>query len=411
MRGYSYITLLIGIAAGCLLFISFRTELRTGIEYLRSSVIAQENVSERENASRVNKWAGVKLEKYMSGFRKPLYLTHSGDGTGKLYIVEKRGVVRVAEKGSKETDVFLDIADRVGDRGSEQGLLSIAFHPSYKNNGRLFVYYTDKSGDVVISEFSADPETGEVDTGSEKTILNIEEPASNHNGGQLKFGSDGYLYIGTGDGGSAGDPWGNAQDLGELLGKLLRIDVNSGDEYSIPGDNPFTENKNARDEIWAYGLRNPWRFSFDPETDDLYIADVGQNKWEEINYQPAESEGGENYGWNYLEGFNSFKMNDDVNISELEMPVMEYSHDHGCSVTGGYVYRGDEFEKIRGTYFFGDYCSGLIWGLRKNNSGDWEYARFLNTNIAISSFGIDENNDIYVIDFRKGDIYRLVVEE
>ena len=196
-----------------------------------------------------------------------------------------------------------------------------------------------------------------------------------------------------------------------LLGKLLRIDVNKGDKYSIPEDNPFTDKDNARDEIWAYGLRNPWRFSFDPENNDLYISDVGQNEWEEINHQNAKSEGGENYGWDYLEGLHTFEMDKSVDLSELTMPVVEYSHDHGCSVTGGYVYRGDKYKEIDGTYFFGDYCSGIIWGLRKGSSGNWEYAQFLSTDLALSSFGIDSDNEVYAIDFRKGDIYRLVVEE
>lgn len=410
MRGYALLKLLLILAVVSSVLVLMKNELRTGIEYVRSEVMDQKKVGTRSNANRVKMWSDIRLKKVFSGFNRPLYLTHAPGRENKVYIVEKKGIIKVADQESGVVNQFMDITRRVGDRGSEQGLLSVAFHPSYSENGRLFVYYTDNSGDAVISEFKSDKKNNQVDMNSEKKLLTIDEPYSNHNGGQLKFGKDGFLYIGTGDGGSAGDPQENAQDLNELLGKLLRIDVDSGDKYSIPEDNPFVDRNDARGEIWAYGLRNPWRFSFDHETHDLFIADVGQNEWEEVNYQHSDSKGGENYGWNYLEGFNSFKLKEGIDVSELEMPVVEYNHDHGCSVTGGYVYRGSEFNDIKGTYFFGDYCSGIIWGLRRNSEDEWEYAQFLDSDLAISSFGIDKDNEIYIIDFRKGDIYRLVGE-
>lgn len=411
MRGLTTLNILIVILVVLLLYVFLRSELMTGIYYVKSSMIDQEKVSEMNNANKIDKWSNLSVEKFLSGFNRPLYLTHSNDGSEDIFVVEKGGVIRVVDQASKSVQVFLNITDRVRSKGGEQGLLSVAFHPDYEDNQRFFVYYTDNSGDVVVSEFGADKKNGIADENTEKVIIKIDEPYSNHNGGQLMFGGDGYLYIGTGDGGSAADPHDNAQNLNVLLGKILRIDVDNGDKYSIPADNPFTNSDNARGEIWAYGLRNPWRFSFDPENYDLYIGDVGQNQWEEVNYQPGDSSGGENYGWDYLEGLNSFEMDEEVDISELAMPVAEYSHDHGCSVTGGYVYRGEQFEEIKGTYFFGDYCTGIIWGLRRNSEKKWEYARFLDSKLAISSFGIDSDNEIYVIDYRKGDIYKLVAEE
>lgn len=353
----------------------------------------------------------IGLEHYMSGFIRPVYLTHSGDGTGRLFVVEKSGVIKVVDQDDKSTEEFLEITGRVGDNGFERGLLGLAFHPLFEDNGRFFVYYTDNSGDSVISEFSVDENSGVGDENSEKIILTIEQPAESHNGGQLQFGNDGYLYIGTGDGGFVGDPMGNAQNLETLLGKILRIDVNMGNNYSIPEDNPFIDDVNAKDEIWAYGLRHPWRFSFDSENHDLYIADVGEAEWEEVNYQPANSEGGENYGWKYMEGFHEFRPPDDFDMSELTLPVAEYGHDPGCSVTGGYVYRGVNYESLEGIYFFGDFCTGNIWGLKRDTNNNWNYSELLETDLAISSFGIDEENEIYVMGLNSGDIYRIIVEE
>jgi len=391
------IILITGIILGSSVYIMFRNELRAGIEFARIPFIAQREISPSRKAIEVNPWAAINLEKVYTGFKEPLYLVEANDISGKMYVVEKGGKIISINNGINTT--FLDISDRVRDRESERGLLGLAFHPDFKNNGKYFVYYTDSKGAVIVSEFNTS--TGK----NEKVLLKISQPYSNHNGGQLVFGPDGYLYIGTGDGGAGGDPLNNGQNINSLLGKLLRIDINSGSPYGIPADNPFV-NKIGEDEIWAYGLRNPWRFSFDSKTADLFISDVGQNKWEEINFQPASSKGGENYGWRLLEGFHTFNNDNQTNINSLTMPVMEYGRDGGCSVTGGYVYRGDQFKVLDGTYFFGDFCTGTIWGLR-NRNGEWEYAEFLKTDHMFSSFGVDKSGNIYVIDFKSGDIYKI----
>lgn len=392
------IILITGIILGSSVYLMFRNELRAGIEFAKMPFIAQREVSPSRKAVEVAPWAKINLEKVFSGFKEPLYLVEAKDDSGNIYVVEKGGKIISLKNKTKTT--FLDISDRVRDRESERGLLSVAFHPDFKNNGRYFVYYTNSRGAVIVSEFNS--ATGNQ---SEKVLLKISQPYSNHNGGQLDFGHDGYLYIGTGDGGAGGDPLDNGQNKLSLLGKILRIDVNNGSPYGIPHDNPFV-NKSGEDEIWAYGLRNPWRFSFDTKTGDLYNADVGQNEWEEINFQPASSKGGENYGWRILEGFHTFKNDNNTNIDSLTMPVMEYNHSEGCSVTGGYVYRGEQYKQLDGTYFFGDFCTGNIWGLR-NKNGEWEYAKFLKTDHLISSFGQDQAGNIYVIDFKTGDIYRI----
>jgi len=390
-----------GIILGSSIYIMFRNELRAGIEFAKIPFIAQREISPSRKAVEVKPWGAVSLEKVYSGFKEPLYLVEANDNTGNIYVVEKGGKIVSINKGIKTT--FLDISDKVRDREYERGLLSVAFHPNFQNNGRYFVYYTDVKGAVIISEFNS--ATGNQ---NEKVLLKISQPYSNHNGGQLAFGPDGYLYIGTGDGGASGDHLNNGQNKLTLLGKILRIDVNREDPYGIPPDNPFVD-KTGEDEIWAYGLRNPWRFSFDPKTGDLYTANVGQNKWEEINFQPANSKGGENYGWRILEGFHTFKNDNETNINTLTMPVMEYNHSEGCSVTGGYVYRGEQYKELDGTYFFGDFCTGTIWGLR-NRNGEWEFANFLKTDHMISSSGMDQGGNIYIVDFKSGNIYKIVSE-
>ncbi len=393
------IILITGIILGSSIYIMFRNELRAGIEFAKIPFIAQREISPSRKAIEVKPWATVSLEKVYSGFKEPLYLVEANDNSGSIYVVEKGGKIIAVNNGSKKT--FLDISERVRDREYERGLLSVAFHPNFQNNGRYFVYYTDVKGAVIISEFNS--ATGNQ---NEKVLLKISQPYSNHNGGQLAFGPDGYLYIGTGDGGASGDHLNNGQSKLTLLGKILRIDVNREDPYGIPPDNPFVD-KTGEDEIWAYGLRNPWRFSFDPKTGDLYISDVGKSEWEEINFQPANSKGGENYGWRILEGFHTFKNNNETNINTLTMPVVEYNHSEGCSVTGGYVYRGEQYKELDGTYFFGDFCTGTIWGLR-NRNGEWEFANFLKTDHMISSSGMDQGGNIYIVDFKSGDIYKIV---
>ncbi|GAB4541033.1 MAG: PQQ-dependent sugar dehydrogenase [Anaerolineae bacterium] len=354
----------------------------------------------------------IALEPVLGGLRQPLFVTHAGQdeaGASRLYVVEKAGRILAVENVTLQVTPFLDITDRVGSARNEQGLLSVAFPPDSATSGLFYVNYTNQRGDTVIARYRRMADNpAQADPNSEHKILQIEQPAANHNGGQLQFGPDGYLYIGTGDGGQAGDPWGNAQNQGVLLGKMLRIDVTGNEAYTIPGDNPLLGQAGARPEIWATGLRNPWRFSFDRATGDLYIADVGQNLYEELNFQPALSPGGENYGWDVMEGNHCFEPASGCDTEGLVLPVAEYDHSQGCSITGGYVYRGTRYPQLTGIYFFGDFCSGNIWGVRQKASGEWETARLLNTGLNIASFGEDADGEIYVVDYREGVIYHLV---
>jgi glucose/arabinose dehydrogenase len=345
----------------------------------------------------------VALKLISDALDRPVYVTHAGDDD-RLFVVEKVGKIVLLRDGQLAAEPFLDISDRVGSSSSEQGLLSVAFHPKFAQNGRLFVNYTDRSGDTVISRFQAKGDSA--DPASETVLLKIDQPYPNHNGGLALFGPDGYLYIGMGDGGSAGDPQGNGQNLKSLLGKLLRLDVDRGDPYGIPPDNPWPSGDQARPEVWAYGLRNPWRFSFDRETGDLYIADVGQNQYEEIDFQPAASSGGENYGWNKMEAQHCYRASSCDNTS-LVMPIAEYDHTQGCSITGGYVYRGAAFPQLQGLYFYGDYCSGRLWALSQPSPGRWEQHQLLGSGSRISSFGEDHAGELYLTDLNGG-LYQVV---
>ena len=353
----------------------------------------------------------IGLEPVLTGFKNPVYLTNAGETppwSSRLLIVEKAGRIVAVENDHVQPAPFLDIVDRVGSGGSEQGLLSVAFPRDFDTSRVFYVNYTDSVGDTVIARYRLlDENPLQGDPTSEQKLLKIPQPADNHNGGQLQFGPDGYLYIGTGDGGRGGDPWGNAQNPKVLLGKMLRIDVVESDTYRIPQDNPFLDQTNVRSEIWALGLRNPWRFSFDRATGDLYIADVGQGSFEEVHFQPAYSTGGENYGWDILEGQHCFEPTRGCDSTGLITPVVEYTHDQGCSITGGYVYRGGRYPEMNGVYFFGDFCTGLIWGMRQAPSGAWESALLLDTDVTISSFGQDAAGEIYVLGFGDGTIYQL----
>ena len=301
----------------------------------------------------------------------------------------------------------MDISRRVGSSGNEQGLLGLAFHPAFKENGFFYVSYTDRDGDTVIARFHSDvsltagQQVGDPD--SELILLRVRQPYSNHNGGHLVFGPDRMLWIGLGDGGSGGDPQGNGQSLQTLLGKILRIDVDHGDPYAIPSDNPFAAG-GGLPEIWAYGLRNPWRFTFDSQTGDLFIGDVGQNQWEEIDYLPAGFTGAPaNFGWNIWEGTHPFQ--EGVAATVIQ-PVFEYEHNPDCSVTGGEVYRGKSLPAFNGVYLFGDYCSGTIRGLLQTGSNAWQEQTLFNTNFNISSFGLDGSGEVYLLDLNSG-VYRL----
>jgi len=332
-----------------------------------------------------------------SGLTKPVGFVHAGDGSGRLFTIEQSGKILIFDDGNLLPIPFLDIRERVNDRSSEQGLLGLAFHPEYSLNGYFFVNYTNSGGDTVIARYrvSADPNIG--DPATEEIILTIAQPYGNHNGGHLAFGPDGHLYIGTGDGGSAGDPEGNAQNLNSLLGKMLRLNVDNM-PYAIPSDNPYA------DEIWAIGLRNPWRYSFDSLTGDLYIGDVGQNQWEEIHFSEFGTLGGTNFGWDFFEGSHVYEDTAPEGIRLID-PIAEYDHSQGCSVTGGVVYRGS-MQDWQGVYLYGDYCSGLVWGLLKDSNGAWQNAQLFNSGTNISSFGEDENREVYLVD-HGGKIYRL----
>lgn len=337
-----------------------------------------------------------------------MYVTHAGDE--RLFVVEQPGRIDVIANGERLETPFLDIVPLVNSRSNERGLLSVAFHPNYASNGLFFVDYTRvPDGATVIARYQVSDDPNVADLDSAEILLTIEQPEPNHNGGLLKFGPDGFLYIGMGDGGGAGDrhgPMGNGQNLNVLLGKLLRIDVDGGEPYAIPDSNPFASQADARPEVWAYGLRNPWRFSFDRATGDLYIADVGQNAYEEVSFQPAASAGGENYGWRIMEGANCFG-SAECDQSGLTLPIAEYSHDTGCSVTGGYVYRGETYPALAGLYFFADYCSGTIWSLEQTAAGEWEMVERLSVDFTVSSFGEDLTGEVYLTGHNDGTIYRL----
>jgi glucose/arabinose dehydrogenase len=348
------------------------------------------------------------LQPAVEGLEAPVLVTVAGDA-GRLFVVEQPGRIRVVRDGDLLPLPFLDIVDAVA-YGGEQGLLGLAFHPAFASNGRFFVNYTDAAGDTVVSEFTVeDGDPDRADPTSERVLLRIDQPFANHNGGALAFGPDGYLYVATGDGGSAGDPMDHGQRLDTLLGKLLRIDVDGARPYGIPRDNPFVGVDGTRPEIWAFGLRNPWRFSFDPETGDVWIGDVGQGASEEIDHAPG-NEGGLNFGWRVMEGRTCFVPATDCDRSGLTLPVAVYDHSLGCSVTGGFVYRGERWQELRGAYLFADYCSGTIWGLDAA-ARDPSISVLLESGRTISSFGQDEAGELYVTDHVGGEVLEIVAPE
>ncbi len=350
----------------------------------------------------------VDVELFKDGFSSPLNLQHANDS--RLFVVEQGGKIKIIqEDGTINPIPFLDISGQISS-GGEQGLLGLAFHPDYANNGYFYVNYTNPAGDTQVSRFSVDAGNPDLaDTNSELPIIGYAQPFTNHNGGNLAFGPDGYLYISAGDGGSGGDPGNRAQNINLLLGKLLRLDVDNpsgGNNYGIPSDNPFVGNPNAREEIWAYGLRNPWRFSFDFTDNNLWIGDVGQGEVEEID-RAGTAEAGLNYGWRCYEGSQEYNTQDCPPMSELTFPFAEYSSGSGsgnCSVTGGYVYRGSVYTDIAGLYFYADYCSGLIATIDDSGnvinhgdfSGNWV------------SFGEDINKELYIVDIGSGSIYKII---
>lgn len=347
---------------------------------------------------------------FSSGFVRPCDITHCGDD--RLFVVEQRGMIWILDQnGNKLPNPFLNIDPSVGSSGNEQGLLGLAFHPNYAQNGHFYVNYTDNNGDTKVSRFTVSANNPNLaDAASEVVLLTADQPYSNHNGGCLKFGPDGYLYIGLGDGGSGGDPQANGQKRTTFLGKMLRIDVVGGTPYAVPADNPFVNDATTLDEIWALGLRNPWRFSFDRQTGDLWIGDVGQDSWEEIDFQPASSIGGENYGWRCYEGTHTFNTSNCPNVSELTMPVAEYANSGslGCSVTGGFVYRGFKYPQLFGKYLYTDYCTGRLWTVVPDGMGGWTNSQIADLiNNQLVSFGENKNGELFMLGNGNGLVYRI----
>ncbi len=357
-------------------------------------------------------WPTLELASYVTGLDRPTYLANADDGSGRLFITEKPGYVRLVKDGVIETTPFLNITDRVDSAGNERGLLCIAFPPGYSTKGYFYVTYTNLDDNWVLARFflTADPDVA--DPASEQVVLIVPHPDSLiHYGGQLAFGpADGYLYASTGDGGPPDDPYHHAQDPALLLGKLLRLDVETGSPltYTVPASNPFTQTVGYRPEIWALGLRNPWRFSFDRDTADLYIGDVGQAEREEIDWQPAASQGGENYGWSILEGTLCHDpITDCVAPPDYAPPALDYDHSQGCAVIGGEIYRGVRYAEMQGIYFYGDYCSGNVWGLQVDG-GNWASTLLMTSTHNISAFGQDEAGEVYLLDLGEGAVYRIV---
>ena len=365
------------------------------------------------------------------GYKKPVFVTSYPNDSKLLYVVEQAGLIRIIKNGKKLNRPFFDINKNVVNPnrpGDERGLLGFAFHPNHINNGKFYINYMDNNGFTIVSEFMVNSQL-RANHKSERVILKLEQPYRNHNGGDIQFGPDGYLYISIGDGGKAGDPLNSGQDLNSIFGKIIRIDVNES-PYAIPKSNPFYRQKDKRGEIWAWGLRNVWRFSFDKQTGDKYYGDVGQNKWEEVNFEPVTSAGGINFGWRIMEANHCYDPAENCQTKGLTKPIVEYPNDanymvilgggsqtdaEGCSVTGGYVYRGTNIKSMQGVYIFGDYCSGNIWTLKVVNGKATNFVnRTEEINLAdgefttyISSFGQDSDGELYIVDYNGG-VYKLI---
>ena len=351
---------------------------------------------------------GIVLRKVADGLDDPLWVT-APSGDPRLFVVEQRGRIRILDHGRLLPRPFLDLTDRVR-AGGERGLLSVAFHPRYAENGYLYVDYTDKPhGDTRIERYRVSRDPNLADKSSATMLMHIEQPFANHNGGEVMFGPDHFLWIGMGDGGSGGDPYGNAQNLGSLLGKLLRIDVDRGRPYAIPADNPFVHRAGARPEIWAYGLRNPWRYCFSPDGTTLVIADVGQDLWEEVDVAAAGA-AGLNYGWNWLEGRHNFKRRADE-VTGTVAPAIEYSHQDGCSVIGGFVYRGSAVPALRGWYLYSDYCARFVRGFRLDGGrAVEEHTWSIRAAGPVTSFGEDARGELYLTT-GDGGLYQVVASQ
>ena len=372
----------------------------------------------------------IEAKMIAKNFDKPIYIKNYPGYINRLLVVEQGGIIKIIEKNTVLDIPFLDISDRTHQPvypGDEMGMLGLAFDPNFETNKYFYVNYVDEDDFTIISRFIVKNKLGNAD--SEEVLIKLKQPYMNHNGGFIEFGFDGYLYISVGDGGSAGDPENRAQDLSNLFGTILRIDVNKDKGYHIPKDNPFINNNKIKKEIWHYGLRNVWRFSFDRATGDMYIGDVGQNNWEEINFQASDSKGGLNFGWNILEGTHCYPDDNQGCLKDnTVLPLFEYPNDanyfktllgwkqsnmQGCSITGGYVYRGNNMPDLFGRYFFGDYCTGKIWSL-KNDNGDIDLKDHTeellesmdNKGFYLSSFGEDEKGELYIVNY-SGQVYSI----
>ena len=383
-----------------------------------ASSASHQIIASKENVP--SRFPPLDVRQIVANLNNPTAVTNSGDGSGRLFIAQQTGEIRIVIDGALLVTPFMDISDLLG--SGQSGLLGLAFHPDYAENGFFYVDYIDDEGDTVVARYTvsaSDPNVADPD--SAFIVLTQEQPTTNHNGGHLAFGPEGYLYIAFGDGGCCGDPNGNAQNLETWLGKLLRVDVNRDDfpadpnrNYAVPADNPFV-GRNGLDEIWAYGFRNPWRCTFDRDTGDLFLGDVGELSWEEINFQPGGSAGGQNYGWNILEAMHCFHDEppgscDDFLNGGSTLPILEYNHSVGCSVTGGYRYRGERYPDLEGIYFYGDFCTGRIWGARPQDNGTWQSEELLLTGFTITTFGEDDAGELYVVDYDGGQsaLYEIV---
>jgi glucose/arabinose dehydrogenase len=352
---------------------------------------------------------GARLQLVVSGLSNPLYLTTAPGDASRLFIVEQTGAIRIIKDGNLLPTPFLDISQKISS-GGEQGLLGLAFDPDYAATGKFVVHYTDPAGDTHLSVYTVSSDPDVADATSEQVILTADQPYDNHNGGQILFGPDGFLYMGLGDGGSANDPEGRAQNLGDLLGSILRLDLHGAAPYAVPPDNPFVGQAGVQPEIWSYGLRNPWRFSFDRATGDLYIADVGQNQYEEVDVAPVSAGNGRglNYGWNIMEGAHCLN-GGTCDTSGLVLPDFEYAHDQGCSITGGYVYRGSAIPALQGLYFFADYCQGWVRSFRYQGGKATELTDWptLRPGGSITSFGEDSAGELYVT-VQSGSVFKFI---
>ena len=347
----------------------------------------------------------IALQTYVSGLNDPVGMEAVRDGSGRFFVIEQTGKIRIVKNGVLLASPFLDLTSKI-EFNDEEGLLGLTFHPSYAQNGRFFVDYTQRvNGQLqsVIAEYHVSTNDPNKADPTETRILVVDQPFDNHNGGQLGFGADGYLYISFGDGGSGGDPFGNGQNLNVLLGKILRIDIDSGSPYTIPPDNPFVGVPNTKGEIWAYGLRNPWRFSFDRPTGRLFAGDVGQDRYEEVDIIQK----GLNYGWNIMEGFHCYNA-PTCDMTGLTLPILEYSHFEGNAIIGGFIYRGNQIAGLKGVYIFADYGTGKIWGSKPDLSGTWQRVGLLASGKVVSAFGQDLTGELYLLDYGTGTIFKII---